>query len=448
MYSFVLSSIAAGLCYTPPLLKSSALIWSLRSNNTMYHTTFMQNLTISNQSCFRPGITGDGHAMKLSANLKQYFIVDYFFDFRNINFSISAWIYLYSLESSLIFMQCKDMFPWVCISVTIQQEKIVFNSTQSKLYGRTSLRINRWYHFAVVYNDSSQIQILYLDGIEDGRNTSTAYTGSPNSLTIGGVPQKNTTYFDGLINRLSIIASAMTATEVHDEATLSIYYSFDSTIEEDSGPNQIEGVASNVGSTVGIHNQSLSFLSNSTFIAQPFLLLGGEYSFSISFWLFLNHSAINGTFISIFLNDGWYIPLFGFNNNSEMIVRFSSCIDQPLIGPSLPLSTWSYITMTYDGTHLRLYRDEFFVANHLCQDHMMDSVVAAVILGFLPNQIDPQETGITTIEPEVLADTFLLGIFERTASSTTLFDAIIDEFQIYSRCLTAMEIQDKRNSLH
>lgn len=422
------------------------MIWTLRSSTTSYLTSYQENGISSNQPCFLPGIVGRNSAIRLSADLEQNFVVHSNFYFQNIAFSISAWIYIHQFHPVMIICaQWNSAFPPVFLTLATINIKLAFTFDDLYRFSMNSLITNRWYYVALIYNRSTQEQIIYLDGIEEGRWTSAPYSRSSNRFAIGGIPGYfYSNYFDGLIDRLSIVTRAMTAEEVLTEATLSAYYSFNSAMGKDSGPNQIDGLGVNVTLTSGINGKGLLFsLHNAFFIARSFLLLDPcLYSYSLSFWLYLNIKPSMGHFISMLRDDGQYIPIFGFDGNGNMTVRSIHSPATQITAPYSSLRKWIHIVLTHRysfGLTLFLNGSAVGYTNISCLS--TSSIPMTLIVGFsVPQMISRFPVTVSSgSAADIIA--YLLQINAGGSFQTTPFNGIIDEFRIYSRYFTIADIQ-------
>jgi hypothetical protein len=401
------------------------VIWSLKGTSTFYPTTYIENFVVNDHPCFFQGIIGERSAIRLSANSQQYLTIAYLFDFRNISFSVSAWIYLNSsLSEMTIFSQCDSYNISGCLFLRITNMTMQFGFYSSDTYGNATLQINYWHHVAFVYDYTSQTQIVYLDGVDNGRGNPRIYLGDPSNITIGRGLQTAGTYFDGLIDRISILDRAMTADEVLEEATLSAYYSFHNSTTKDSGPNEIDGYSYNVNETSGFLSQAILFTSmpnRSYFQAKSFLLLGvSQYSYSFSFWINPAQTHTSGSIIHISSENGWCLPMLGFSANGSIIAQSSDGNIQEIIGPQPPADTWTHIALTYEyGDQLKFYQNGSLIGNTNQFNYTINESPVTLTLGFSESQTNCINSSIVPA--------YYLGL--------------IEEVRIYSRCLTAIDIQ-------
>ncbi|UJR07885.1 hypothetical protein I4U23_012167 [Adineta vaga] len=163
--------------------------------------------------------------------------------------------------------------------------------------------MNTWTHVAFVHDTDKQEQLIYINGILSGFSTNSgSYVGSSTaSLVIGGSPKLNT-YFNGLIDELSLVTRVKDPVEILEDATLVFHYTFDSDkFLYDSGPNQINCTAINVNiSNDGQFNESISSNTNlsltelGTFILRhrtssesTYIDINFEYSISTRTWSYV-----------------------------------------------------------------------------------------------------------------------------------------------------------------
>lgn len=402
------------------------MIWSLKYSNTLYAITYIQNFTTNNQPCFVQGIIGERTAIRLSSISQQYVTIDYLYDFRNVSFSVTSWIYPYNLQQWYrpIFAQCSNQTQLNCLYLRISNRKMEAGFFVNDTTGSTNLNINCWYHVAFVYDYTSQTSIVYLNGLQDGIGMLPGYQGVPFNITIGRANAISGTYFDGLIDRISIVNRKMTADEVLQEATLSAYYSFDNSIEIDSGPNQINGSGYNVALTDGVSGQSLQFFAESNssyFQIRSFPLLGiSNSSYSFSFWIRTNQTHSNGSIIYMTSENDWCLPTLGFNSHGDLIAQTSDGTSRVITGPPLNDSIWTHIVLTYaSGDELKIYLNGSLQASNGPLDYVASESPVTLTLGYLESQ-------------------------ENCTSNYIIpgpFVGAIDEFRIYSRCLNESDIQ-------
>ena len=414
-------------CFTPLPFTSSDVIWSLKKNGTLYPTTYIENVVVSNYPCFVQGIIGERSAISLSANLQEYFTMAYLYDFRYISFSVSAWIYLNSSQNEMtIFAQCGTNIASKCLSLGITNMIMTFGFFHADTNGSTTLQINYWHHVAFVYNYTSQTQIVYLDGVEDGRGTSMVYLGDPYNITIGRESESTGRYFDGLIDRISILNRAMTADEVLEEATLSAYYAFDNSITKDSGPNEIDGYGYNVNETSSGGILFTSMPNASYFEAKSFLLLGNsQYEYSFSFWMNPARTHTSGSIIHISSENGWCLCVLGFSADGSIIAQNLYSESVTITASPPPTDVWTHITLTHSDDGFELFQNGTIFGEGGPLENTLNESPVALTLGYSDSQ--------TNCSYGVIVPDYYSGL--------------IAQFRIYSRNLKPAEIQTIMQSL-
>ena len=215
-------------------------------------------------------------------------------------FSVTAWIYLNSFRQvATIFAKCQYHSVTDCVLLRISSMYMQSTFLNTVITGNTMLTSNCWYHIAFIYDSNSRQHSLWLDidEVNSGLvSPSNVPTDSQANISIGAGWYTNETYFDGLIDRLSLYDYALTTDEILREATLSAYYSFNDSIETDNGPNQINGTGYNIALTDGDSGQALQFPIGSTtpyFQAKSFLLFGEPTrSYAFTFWFRQNRIVV------------------------------------------------------------------------------------------------------------------------------------------------------------
>lgn len=129
----------------------------------------------------------------------------------------------------------------MCLHAAIRYGQAFLGFFQNDCVGATLLNTSTWYHIAFVYSYELRLQLVYLNGYIDGQKYSAdPFQGSgKTALTIGMILPAERWSFDGKIDQVSFIYRAKTSTEILDDATLVVHYSFNSNLLN-SGPMQIK----------------------------------------------------------------------------------------------------------------------------------------------------------------------------------------------------------------
>ncbi|CAF1123371.1 unnamed protein product [Rotaria sordida] len=137
----------------------------------------------------------------------------------------------------------------------------------------------------------------------------------------------------------------------------------------DSGPLYINGASNGVSLTSSPSkvNQSLYFPSGTSYYQFQGLTYFGHsgWSYSISLWIYPLSSS-GGTIVHAsggygtdgVGNTGWCLPMLGFSSSGVLYAQTTSSTSTliVLIGPTVTLNSWTYVTITYSTTNgLRLY---------------------------------------------------------------------------------------------
>jgi hypothetical protein len=134
-----------------------------------------------------------------------------------------------------------------CLYLMIRQNATYFAFFGDDCWNSSSIvPINQWHHFGFVYDYSLSTQYIYWNGLLICTHTSSGpFIGSSGAITIGAINNTGSTpsyFWTGLIDQVSYVSRAKTATEILSDATLVAYYSFDNGSFYDLGPNKINGV--------------------------------------------------------------------------------------------------------------------------------------------------------------------------------------------------------------
>jgi hypothetical protein len=359
-------------------------------------------------------ITGYGSSLSLSSALSQWVQMDTpFLNLSGHSWTFEAWIYLSILLNSLdyaIVGQCDSRNNDKCLHLLIRSQNMYLGFYGDDLAGVTSLALSRWYHVAYVFDSS--------------RTASSSYRGNSGNLTVGmAIIPPYMYYFDGLIDQLYYTNRAKSSTEILDDATLTLYFSFDNGSIYDSGPLRING--SLFGSTsivAGRTGDALQFgpSTNSYFCVSGLVLLGtSNQSYSMSIWI---KPTIITTSSIIHVSSGssgagsWCLGMLSMSSSGQLMTTSYDGVLISIDGPNLTPNRWTHAAITYSIVNgLRLYVD-----GNLLNSTLPFSYVASGSQNYL-----------------FLADSFnsiLCG------GQNGQFSGALDEFRLYSRELTASDV--------
>jgi hypothetical protein len=386
---------------------------------------------IINGAAFTTGYIGQ--AILFQSALSQYVNIAYI-NLYSISFTVEVWIYLYSLAPSGdldIFGECDVLNPPDrCLHYIVRNNLLYLAFFADDIQGTTSLTTYTWYHVAFVYDYSLNIKSIYLNGIIDGTSIASinAYLGVSGNVTIGSTAVNTaTSYWNGLIDQLTINNRAKTSCEILNDATLVAYFPFDGS-SSDAGPNGLIGtytVQANNGITwiTGQVNQAINLdASNSYFQSCGFWALGQNQAYSIAMWIKPSFQA--GTLFHLSTaatgSGGWCLPMIGFSSNGSLVVQtWSGSSAIVVFGPIPPINSWTHIVQTWSSTNgLSLY-----------------------INGGLYGSTSISVFGAGNFPMCIMLGSSGLGINCQTGQiSMGSYSGAIDEFYVYSRELSALEV--------
>ena len=353
----------------------------------------------------------------------------------NRSWTFEAWIYLPNIPNghdNTILGQLASTTPDNYFHVMVRGQKLRLGFYSDDLESATNLTPSRWYHTAFSFDSVSRNQSIYIDGVLAGSQEAiSVYLGSAGALDVGVIRwSSGNEYFDGLIDQLSFINRSKAPSEILRDATLTLYFSFDGNSLHDQGPLKISGsVEGSISFVSGRRGQALRIchVPDSYLTVGGLVLLGRDgqpYSFSI--WI---NPSVRQSSIVIHMSrysDGttlWCVPMMGLNNAGQLITRSwaGSGYTVIVMGPSVPLHSWTHVVSTYSvSAGLRLY-----VNGSLCN---CSSPFTFVGSGG-PNHIFVGSARAATTSswwPEIAGQ----------------YSGAVDELQVYSRELTANEVNE------
>ena len=278
--------------------------------------------------------------------------------------------------------------------------------------------------FAVMAANGSAGQTVTLTASAAGVSRTATLTTTPASWTISGSVSPSATGSGTLVN-LSTAASTNTISSAgaleNPSANLIAAYGFDegsgATANDGSGNGNHGAIAQAAWSSAGRFGRALSFNGTSSLVTipdAPELDLTG--AMTVEAWVnpatssgwrtvLLKESA-NGLAYGLYANDDRNLPGGYLNVGGP---------DRNATGPvTIPANTWSHLALTFDGTIIQLYVNGVLAAS----EPVAGSIIATA---------GPLRIGGNTIWGEY-------------------FQGLIDEVRVYSRVLTAAEIQGDMES--
>ena len=287
----------------------------------------------------------------------------------------------------------------------------------------TDVPTSRWSHVACVYDLSSQTQTVYLNGAADGRRSAPPYMGSVGHTTIGVTylipPGSN--FFNGYLDQMRFSLRAKNATEMMNIASLVTYYSFDNGSLSDNGPN---GVNASINGTVlavaGRVNQGLRFYGNASVgpSYRAFHILGiSNHSFSMALWIQPMGNFTPSTIVYVYQESLWCQNVITLQSNRQIYGSYWQGGTVLVPGPLIPWNSWTHVGYTYSSTNgIRLYINGTLYSTS----------------GAFSSQASGNPMYIS------LGSNF--GIQGCSPGHGGYFTGVLDEFYLYSRELTAVQI--------
>ncbi|CAF4088365.1 unnamed protein product [Adineta steineri] len=213
-------------------------------------------------------------------------------------------------------------------------------------------------------------------------------------------------------------------------------YSFDSGSAFDNGPNHLNGTLVGSVTTVSGHlNQALSFNSNASYFYTGGLVSLGTSNqpFSFSFWI-KPISITGGTLVHVSIgqngyNNGgvpWCAPFVGFNSAGYLIAQIIiSGAVAAVTGPTISLNVWTHVAETYSTTNgVTLYINGTWFGSTGATGYTASGVTDYIHLAYYGT------SGNTCQAASINGGQFM---------------GAIDEFRVYSRELTSLEVSALAN---
>ena len=218
------------------------------------------------------------------------------------------------------------------------------------------------------------------------------------------------------------------ASEVLRDATLTVSYTFNTTLLDD-GPLGINGTGSSFQYTAtGRVGDGLALTANPSFVeAAGLVYLGTDsYPFSVAIWI-QPSSVVGGTIAHLsrtLAGAPWSIPMLGFTNAGNIAVQVCGANSSvSLAGPTVSVGVWTHVAITYSPSNkLRLW------------------------INGNQTTVSPSNFASSTIDGPVTmrlgASAGSAGVCASGAISMGQYFGLMDEFRLFSRELSASGVAD------
>ncbi|CAF1225486.1 unnamed protein product [Adineta steineri] len=410
----------------------SYIFWSFDSNFDDLYNEY-NGIGINGASFVSPGYTGYGSALFLNGTNSEYVLVSNYKDMTNTSLTWETWSYPINLDNydNLMLGMCQTISLSTCMYLMIRQNRTYLAFYANDCWGSTIISINRWYHFAFVYDYMALTQYIYVNGIlECTHNTSSPFQATSGAITIGAINNTGTAtpaaFWTGYIDQMEYVSRAKTASEILTDATLAGYYSFDDGSYYDLGPLKINGTGVGLSSTAGYVNQSILFnVSGAYFQAGAFTSLGvSGQSYSISLWVNKALSSSGGgTLVHVSGSSNgtlWCIPMLGLSSSDEIIGQSWNLSMVAIQGPILQLGVWTHIVTSYSMDNgVRLWINGTLIGSSIPFTYSASSLPDWITVGTTFSAAVPCAHGNVAVGQ---------------------FYGMIDELRIYSRELTSSDV--------
>ncbi|CAF1557972.1 unnamed protein product, partial [Didymodactylos carnosus] len=272
----------------------------------------------------------------------------------SIDFTVEAWIYPQLVTTdNTIFGQCAcTTCTNQCLYLIIRSSHLYMGFNFNDLAGTATLTASTWYHVAFVYNYQTLQQIIYLDGVQDSiRSNVQPYQGQNGSITIGISTFLPANYYNGYIDNMALTTRAKSSTEILNDATNIVYYSFDQPNPYyDNGVNHINSTNYNsVVASSGSVNQGIRFTTTSAYFQMySFYQFGFYNSKSWTFAVWISPTSLTAGIIvhmSSTSGSGYYQDVLFLTYGAQIATQVycSSLGTYPgFYGPVVSINTWTH----------------------------------------------------------------------------------------------------------
>lgn len=129
-----------------------------------------------------------GKAIYLNQSATQAIFTPYI-PLRNRSFTVEAWIkptgYPNPSDFSIVGL-CPSQTTNYCLHINIRNTKLYFGFFFNDVQGGTIIQLNQWIHATFVFEVTTQVMTIYLNGVVDGQTTlSSSLLVMSGNFTIG-----------------------------------------------------------------------------------------------------------------------------------------------------------------------------------------------------------------------------------------------------------------------
>ena len=301
------------------------------------------------------------------------------------------------------------------------------------------LSMNTWYYVTLEYTGTQEQ--LYLNGTLMNSVTCTRSPPTTQYLAFGATDSTNsggftdTGYFPGKIGDIRLYNRALSQSEIQSlytagEATLHNLanrnglvgeWSFDegagTAARDSSGSGNTGTLVGSPAWVTGKHGGALSFNGSSSYVDVPASTSMNTSLFSVTGWI-KPSSSLTGAdvgFVSKWsanISDGWFVELGNTGDQARIYTQGTTNPSWIPAAYSFPVNQWSFVGVVYDGTK------KYFYVN----GSLVDSIAAT-------GNISPTTKDV------------LIGLSQGSGALSHYFPGVIDDVKLYSRALSANEIQ-------
>jgi parallel beta-helix repeat protein len=374
--------------------------------------------------------------------------IDGSLDFGTQDFTLDMWIKAKGLGLNQAILDKRDETGGTGFTLGMTAGDKIYawirdGATQQEVTSDSTIILNRWYHVTVIFDRTANLQ-MFIDGVPDGLPMDISAIGNLSnngSLFIGyrEPALSSLKYFKGAIDEAKIWSRALSSGEISDYyiTTWRNYLENESCVlnmtfdegagqvaYDTSGRNNNGTLGSTTGAdandpswtTQGIDGNALMFDGTSDYVQKvtPSALPTGNGTRTMMGWVYQTGTDPN---MAIMLygkpSTGQMCGLIISSNHANALYFFGYGQDMSS-NAHIPLTSWTHVAMTYNGTDVSLYINGAYDNGAPLS---LDTVVDAngLTIGWRPD-------------------------------GPYYWSGGLDEMRIYSRALTSAEISDYYNT--